>query len=148
MGFMVDPIAAWPSTGPDDPLHRRRHANALRRIYDMCTALPNTEEKISRGHTPIITSGGKNFAIFWRADSRPNICLSVEPGAQGVLVGADPERYFVPAYMGVRGWVGVRLDNDVDWPTLGKLIEESHAFAAPKRKVAASSKSSKKAAAT
>jgi hypothetical protein len=52
-----------------------------------------------------------------------------------VLVNADPKRYFVPAYMGVRGWVGVQLDNDVDWPTLQRLIEEAHAHAAPKPKV-------------
>jgi predicted DNA-binding protein (MmcQ/YjbR family) len=97
-------------------------------------ALPDTGFKISRGHLPVVTSGGKNYAIFWRADARPNVCLNVEPGAQGVLVQADPERYFVPAYMGVRGWVGVRLDNDVDWATLQRLIEESHAHAAPVKK--------------
>ena len=137
---MPNPLTGWPSTGPDDPLHRRKHAKAIRRAYDMCTALPNTSEKISRGHTPIIMSGGKNYAIFWRADSRPNLCLNVEPGAQSVLVNADPERYFVPAYMGVRGWVGVQLDNDVDWPTLQRLIEEAHAFSAPGKKPAARKK--------
>lgn len=141
---MPDPIAAWPSTGPDDPLHRRKDARAIRRAYDMCVSLPNTAEKISRGHTPIIMSGGKNYAIFWRADSRPNLCLNVEPGAQGVLVNADPGRYFIPAYMGVRGWVGVQLDNDVDWPTLQRLIEESHAYAAPKKKPPAQKKTGRK----
>jgi hypothetical protein len=137
---MPNALSAWPSTGPDDPLHRRQHQKSILRVYEMCVALPDTDTKISRGHTPIVTSHGKNFAVFWRADGRPSVCLNVEPGAQAVLVDAEPDRYFVPAYMGVRGWVGVRLDHDVDWSTLQRLIEESHAHAAPKIKPAASRK--------
>jgi predicted DNA-binding protein (MmcQ/YjbR family) len=133
---MPDPVPAWPSTGPDDPLHRAKHRKAIRRAYEACVALANTDVKISRGHTPVVTVGGKNFAIFWRGDARPSVCLNVPPGAQGVLAKADPERYFVPAYMGVRGWIGVRLDNDVDWETLERLIDESHAHAAPPPKAA------------
>lgn len=121
----------WPSTGPDDPLHRRKHEKSLRRVREMCLALPNTAEKIARGHQPVITSGGKNFAIFWRADARPNICLSLPPGAQAQFVAKDEASYFVPAYMGVRGWIGVRLDGAIDWPMLQALIEEAHAHAAP-----------------
>jgi len=32
-----------------------------------------------------------------------------------VLVGADPDRFFVPPYVGHKGWVGVRLDPEPDW---------------------------------
>ena len=94
-------------------MHRPKHRKVLGRVREMCLALPDTAEKISRGHIPVITVKGKNFAMLWRADGRPNVCLSVPPGAQGVLVEADPDRYFVPAYVGVRGWVGVRLDGEV-----------------------------------
>lgn len=128
----------WPSTGPDDPLHRRKHQPALRRARELCLSLPATAEKIARGHQPVITSGGKNFAIFRRADSRPNVCFSTPPGMQETLMKQDPERYFVPAYMGVRGWTGVRLDNDVDWDMLEQVARESHAWAVPARKLAKS----------
>ena len=114
-------------------MHRPKHRKVLGRVREMCLALPDTAEKISRGHIPVITVKGKNFAMLWRADGRPNVCLSVPPGAQGVLVEADPDRYFVPAYVGVRGWVGVRLDGDVDWETLGQLAADAHAHAAPVR---------------
>ena len=132
---MGDIKADWPSTGADDPLHKRKFHKTLTRVRAMCQALPETDEKISRGHTPIVTVRKKNFAIFWRADGRPNVCLNVPTGVQGILVDADRERYFVPAYMGVRGWVGVRLDNDIDWPTLEGLIADGHSFSAPKPKV-------------
>jgi hypothetical protein len=55
-----------------------------------------------------------------------------------MLVDADPGRYFVPAYMGVRGWVGVRLDGDVDWEAVEELASEAHRLSAPKRKGRAS----------
>ena len=121
----------WPSTGPDDPLLVPRHRPAILRVRDQALSLPDTGEKIMRGHLPTITVEGKNFAIFWRQHRRPNVCLNAGPTVQDTLVRADPERYFVPAYMGPRGWIGVRLDGDVDWPTVEQLVLEAHAFAAP-----------------
>jgi predicted DNA-binding protein (MmcQ/YjbR family) len=96
--------------------------------------MPDTAEKISRGHIPVLTVKGKNFCVFWRADGRPNVCFNAGRDAQEMLVGADSERYFVPAYMGVRGWVGVRLDGDVDWEAVEELARESHRLSAPVRK--------------
>jgi len=130
--------SAWPSTGDGDPLHRRAHQKALRRVRELCLAMPDTAEKISRGHIPVITVKGKNFCIFWRADGRPNVCFNAGRDAQEMLVDADPGRYFVPAYMGVRGWVGVRLDGDVDWEAVEELASEAHRLSAPKRKGRAS----------
>ena len=133
----------WPSTGPDDPLHKRAHQKALRRVREFCFAMPATNEKISRGHTPIVTVGGKNFCIFWRADGRPNACFTAEPGVQDLLVRQDPDRYFVPAYMGVRGWVGIRLDGDVDWDALEQIAQDSHAFTSPRRTTASKGRARK-----
>jgi predicted DNA-binding protein (MmcQ/YjbR family) len=130
----------WPPTGPDDPLHRPKHKKTLERARAFCLSLPNTGEKISRGHLPVITVGGKNFAIFWRADARPNVCFTAAPGVQDLLVRKDPERYFVPAYMGVRGWIGVRLDGKVDWAALEQIARDAHDFSAPKPKVSAKKK--------
>ncbi len=123
----------WPSTGNDDPLHRPKHARALKRVRKFCLALPDAAEKISRGHTPIFTSGGKNFAIVARSEGRASLWIAAAPGAQAVLVDAEPVRYFRPGYVGGRGWVGVWLDVDVDWPTLEDLLRDAHALVAPKR---------------
>src|SRR6476659_7286739 len=102
----------WPTTGPADPLHEPSHQAALSRVREQALDLPNTAEKMRRGHIPTVTVGGKNFCIFWRADGRPNVCLNAGATVQDTLVRAEPDRYFVPAYMGRRGWVGVRLDGD------------------------------------
>lgn len=127
---MTDP-PDWPPTGPNDPLFRSAHLPAIHRVRDQALGLPDTAEKIMRGHIPTITVGGKNFAIFWRADARPNVCLNAGATVQDTMVHADPDCYFVPAYMGKRGWIGVRLDVQVDWDTVTRLVEEAHQFAAP-----------------
>ena len=132
---MTDPIAAW-------PIHRPRRSLCTAASTRRPSAAPTTcapPSPTPARRSPAVTRpsscpAARTTRSSGAPASRPNLCLNVEPGAQGVLVGADPDRYFVPAYMGVRGWVGVQLDNDVDWPTLQRLIEESHAFAAPKKK--------------
>jgi hypothetical protein len=58
------------------------------------------------------------------------------PGIQAALVETDPSRYFVPPYVGHRGWVGAWLDVDVDWAEIEGLVHESYRMTAPKRLVA------------
>ena len=55
------------------------------------------------------------------------------PGVQEALVGDDPEQFYVPPYVGSRGWVGVRLSADHDWDELAELLRDSYRLIAPKR---------------
>jgi hypothetical protein len=50
---------------------------------------------------------------------------------QPVLVDADAERFFVPPYVGHRGWLGVRLDRGLDWDELAGILEDAYAEVAP-----------------
>ena len=53
------------------------------------------------------------------------------------LVGEDPDTFFVPAYVGPRGWIGIRLDlNEVDWDAVTELARQAYQSSAP-RKLAA-----------
>ena len=72
-------------------------------------------------------------------DEGRRLALSVKapPGEQEALVGADPERFFVPKYIGPRGWVGLRLDREpVDWDEAAELVAEAYRMTAPKTLVA------------
>ncbi len=53
-----------------------------------------------------------------------------------MLVAHDPARFFVPPYVGHRGWLGLRLDRDVDWEEVGSLIEDAYRMVAPKYLIA------------
>jgi hypothetical protein len=69
--------------------------------------------------------GDGRFAIW---------CVAGE-GMQQVFVDADPERFFVPPYVGHRGWLGVRLDRGLDWDELAGLVEDAYAEVAPAKLV-------------
>ncbi len=49
------------------------------------------------------------------------------------MVQADPNRFFVPPYVGPSGWIGVRLDGNPDWGEIGELMKEAYRLVAPKR---------------
>jgi len=121
----------WPSLGPDDPLHRATYRRALTRVRRFCVGLPDAGEKISRGHMPVFTSHAKNFAMVARSDNRASLWIAAAPGAQAVIVGAEPARYYLPPYVGKRGWIGAWLDGDVDWPALEELLRDAHALVIP-----------------
>jgi predicted DNA-binding protein (MmcQ/YjbR family) len=66
-------------------------------------------------------------------DGRKSFWCKASPGSQSVLVGADPETFFVPPYVGRNDWVGMRLDAATDWGEVEKLVKRSYRLVAPKR---------------
>ncbi len=62
------------------------------------------------------------------------VWLAMPLGAQEALVYQDPRRFFVPPYVGGRGWVGVRLDGRPSWKVVEKVVREAHAFIGNKNK--------------
>lgn len=100
----------------------------LERVRQICLALPGAEERLSHG-APAWFAGGRQFAHFWddhHGDGRLAIWCAAPPGMQDTLTTADPERFFVPPYVGARGWLGVRLDRDPDWAEVEHLLGYAH----------------------
>jgi hypothetical protein len=105
---------------------------SLRRI---CLAFPEATERPFGGHrAPAFRVRDKLF-LHLHEDGAAFTCKA-PPGEQGLLVAADPDRYFVPAYVGHKGWVGVRLDAGVDWEEVAELAEDSYRLVAPTTLVA------------
>ena len=84
------------------------------RLRAICLALPDATE-IETGGDPTFRVRGKIFAMEKRGDGRISVWCKAPPGSQMVLVGADPDRFFVPPYVGPKGWIGMRLDRNPDW---------------------------------
>ena len=104
-----------------------------RAVRDVCLWLPETEEFLSHG-SPNFRVRGKTFATYvvnHHGDGRVALWLNAAPGAQESWVGADPDRFFVPPYVGVRGWLGVRLDKGLSWKHIAVLVRESYEKVAP-----------------
>lgn len=107
----------------------------LTRLRRLCLSLPETTEKVAWG-SPTFRVRNKMFAMFHdnhHGDGRIAVWLNAAPGAQDVLIGAEPGRFFVPPYMGPSGWIGVRLDNGPDWGQVAALVEDAFRIVAPKR---------------
>ena len=45
--------------------------------------------------------------------------------------------FFVPPYVGHRGWLGVQLNDGVDWDELAGIVEDAYCTVAPPTLVAA-----------
>ena len=110
-------------------------ASPLERLRRICLALPETSEKVSHGE-PTFWVGGRMFATFdnhHHGAPHLGVWLAMPLGAQEALVYQDPKRFFVPPYVGVRGWVGVRLDGRPSWKTVEKVVREAYKFIHPPR---------------
>ncbi|HEX8795081.1 MAG TPA: MmcQ/YjbR family DNA-binding protein [Polyangiaceae bacterium] len=104
------------------------------RVYRMALGFPGAEHKLSHG-APSFHVRGKmflNFVDSHHGDGRVGVWCKATPGDQKRLVAQDPARFYVPPYVGVKGWVGVRLDQaKADWIELAILVEEAWASVAP-----------------
>jgi DNA-3-methyladenine glycosylase I len=106
----------------------------LIRLRTICLALPEVTERPSHGAPTFFVRGKRSFLMVLRnhhGDGRFAIWCAAEPGTQSLLVAADPERFFVPPYVGHRGWLGVRLDRGLDWDELAGIVEDAYAQVAP-----------------
>jgi phosphoribosylglycinamide formyltransferase-1 len=83
----------------------------------------------------------KTFAYFLdnhHGDGIVSVCCKVLPGDNAALVQSDPKRFYLPAYIGSRGWVALRLDlGKVDWEDVAELLKTSYILCAPKKLAAA-----------
>ena len=128
-----------PDSGPDHsahPLEIYGPGDALlARLREICLVFPEAIEAGGVG-APSFTVNAKIFAMQHRMDGRPSLWCKAPPGAQELLIGAAPDRFFRPPYVGHHGWVGLWIDlADVDWPHAAALVDESYRMTAPKRLV-------------
>ncbi len=115
----------------------------LARLREVCLGLPEVEERLSHGAPTFFVRGKRAFLMVLtdhHGDGRFAIWCAAGEGMQRMLVEAEPERFFVPPYVGHRGWLGVRLDRRLDWDELAGIVEDAFAEIAPARLVEAAAR--------
>lgn len=115
-----------------------RRADPLPRLRALCMAMPETTERLSHGEPAWFARDKKLFVTYsnHHHDDRVAFWCAAPDGAQRAFVEAAPERFFVPAYVGHRGWLGVYVDVAQDWRMLAGLVEDAWRCVAPKSLVA------------
>ncbi len=109
---------------------------AIHRLREICLALPEAFEKEAWGECTFRVTGGTMFAMTdndHHGSGHTSVWVKAPPMVQEILVHADGERFFVPPYLGGKGWLGVRLDYKVDWEELAGILKDGYLMSAPKR---------------
>jgi hypothetical protein len=101
----------------------------LDRLRTICLALPEAIEKTT-WEIPTFRVRDKIFAM---AHDPGTVWCKAPRGVQTILVEAAPDRFFVPPYVGHKGWIGFRLDATTDWDEVTALILRSYRMTAPKK---------------
>jgi len=108
----------------------------LRRLAAICLAFPEATRQDTGSHASFLVRK-KTFAYYLanhHGDGIVAACFKVALGGNADLVASDPARFYLPAYIGPRGWVALRLDvGDVDWDEVAGFAADSFRLAAPKR---------------
>lgn len=123
-------------TKPSASMTPAKAAAAGERIAKICLTLPETTEEVHGDHRTFrIGKAKKVFAYFLNnhhGDGIVSLCCKVAPGDNTWLANAQPARYYLPAYIGPRGWVGLRVDQGrIDWDEVSELVKDSYRRTAP-----------------
>jgi phosphoribosylglycinamide formyltransferase-1 len=112
-----------------------RKQDKRERVAALCRALPGAEQT-NRGDHSIYRVRGKVFAYLLddhHGDGILSVCVRSELGENLDRARREPERFYLPAYIGRRGWFGLRLDRGrVDWREVAEAVERSFRLTAPK----------------
>ena len=109
-------------------------SNPIEKLRKICLALPDATEKEAWGE-PTWRVGGKMFAMFdnnHHDAGRIAVWCKAPIGFQSMMVEQAPRRFFVPPYVGANGWVGMRLDLDVDWNEIASVVNQAYRMASEK----------------
>jgi hypothetical protein len=120
-------------------------SSPIDRLRKICLALRDATEKEAWGE-PTFRVCGRMFAMYTNNhhnDGRVAVWCKAPLGFQSMMVGVAPKRFFVPPYVGVNGWVGVRLDVEVDWKEVASVVEQGYRMAAEKPPTRSRSKKSR-----
>ncbi len=108
----------------------------LDRITRICKALPEAGFELAGRHATYHVRK-KTFAYYLNdhhGDGIVSVCCKVLPGDNESLIAAQPGKFYMPAYIGPRGWVALRLDiPGVDWGEVADLIRGSYRLVAPQK---------------
>ena len=108
----------------------------LTRVTEIALALPDVTRQIYGSHAQFLVRK-KTFSYFLddhHGDGIVAVTGKVLPGDNKALVEAQPDRFYLPAYVASRGWVALRLDvGKIDWDEVRELLLGSYTLLAPKR---------------
>jgi YjbR len=110
-------------------------AGLLERVRAICLSFPQVTERPSHSAPTFFVRDKKAFVNAWvdghHGDTFPHLWCAAPAGMQQAILSREGRRYFRPPYVGARGWIGVRLDVDLDWREIADICEDAYRAVAP-----------------
>ena len=109
--------------------------DVLAEVRRLAFDLPEVTERLSHGSPSFFIREKKTLCSLHddhHGDGRLALWVPAPVGVQDEVVRLEPERFFVPPYVGHRGWIGVQLDVDPDWEEIRGILEDASRLVAPK----------------
>ncbi|MBV8477294.1 MAG: MmcQ/YjbR family DNA-binding protein [Acidobacteria bacterium] len=106
----------------------------LNRLRGICLGFPRVIEKEAWGECTFRVAGGKMFAMTdnnHHESGHVAVWVLAPPNIQEHLIRSMPSRFFKPPYVGSKGWVGVRIDSNLDWDQLAAILWDGYLMSAP-----------------
>jgi predicted DNA-binding protein (MmcQ/YjbR family) len=104
----------------------------LDRVRKLCLALPEAFEIEAWEHPTFWVGGGRGKMFCIAAEDGSTVRVKADPIERAALLEqGDP--FYMPAYVGHKGWIGIQLDGGTDWAEVAELIATSYCLIAPKR---------------
>ena len=124
-------------TNPRSPEDSPDVEGRRNRLVELSESLPAVEvERAGALHLSMKVKK-KIFAYYaydHHGDGRIAVLCKAPPGEQAALVAENPGRYFVPPYVGAKGWIGFRIDGPrVNWREVKERLLIAHAMTAPNK---------------
>jgi hypothetical protein len=117
-------------------VRKPRQEDRLDALTRICLALPETRREDKGSHSAFLV-GKRTFAYYLNnhhGDNLISVCCKVLPGENRFLVESGPGRFYLPAYIGSRGWIALRMDlGTLDLTEVKELIHASYMQIAPKK---------------
>jgi predicted DNA-binding protein (MmcQ/YjbR family) len=104
-------------------------------VREICLSFPEAEEVVSHGF-PDFRVRGKTFASYvvnHHGDGRVALWLNAPSGAQDHYSKSEPKHFFIPPYVGPRGWLGVHLNKGISWQRVATLTRQAYEKVAPSK---------------
>jgi hypothetical protein len=106
------------------------------KVLSLVSALPEASADVCGGRHLSFKVRGKNFGYFLddhHGDGRVALNCKTAPGVNDTLARVVSDRFFIPKYVGARGWLGLWLDlPQVDWTQIEDVITEAYRLVAPR----------------
>lgn len=107
----------------------------LKKLSRLCLALPGSQRTVRGSHADFRVRG-MVFAYFLddhHGDGIVSVCCKSQLGEHIDRARREPQRFYLPAYIGARGWFGLRLDRGaINWKEVANIVELSYRLVAPK----------------